>query len=47
MPPASTGIALTQMWQWYLYIAIIAALAIILITLFYLPFRKKGAKQEA
>ena len=41
------GIALTQMWQWYLYIAIIAALAIILITLFYLPFRKKGAKQES
>ena len=35
------GILLTEIWQWYLYLAIIVALAIVLITLFYLPFRNK------
>ena len=35
------GILLTEIWQWYVYLAIIVALAIVLITLFYLPFRNK------
>ena len=35
------GIALTEIWQWYVYIAIIAALAVLVFTLFYLPFRGK------
>ena len=36
------GIALTELWQWYVYLAIIAVLMVGVITLFYLPFRKKG-----
>lgn len=35
------GILLTEIWQWYVYLAIICALAVFLVTLFYLPFRKK------
>lgn len=35
------GIALTELWQWYAYLAIIAVLMVGVITLFYLPFRKK------
>ena len=35
------GILLTEIWQWYVYLAIIVALAVVLITLFYLPFRNK------
>lgn len=35
------GIGLTELWQWYVYLAIIAVLMMGVITLFYLPFRKK------
>lgn len=35
------GILLTEIWQWYVYLAIICALAVVLITAFYLPFREK------
>ena len=35
------GLALTEMWQWFVYLGIIAALMVGVITLFYLPFRKK------
>ena len=41
------GIPLTEMWQWYTYIAIISALAVGLITLFYLPFRKREGDKAA
>jgi len=37
------GIPLAEMWQWYAYIAIISALAVGLITLFYLPYRARGS----
>ena len=33
------GIALTQIWQWYVYLAIISALAVLVFVVFYLPFR--------
>ena len=35
------GLLLTEKWQWYVYIAIISALAVLVFTLFYLPFREK------
>lgn len=35
------NIKLTQIWQWYIYILIISALAIILISLFFYPLIKK------
>lgn len=35
------NLALTEIWQWYVYIAIIAVLAFLLIGAFYLPFSKK------
>ena len=35
------GLLLTEKWQWYVYIAIISALAALVFTLFYLPFRDK------
>ncbi len=38
------GIELYEKWQWYLYMAIIVALAVVLIGLFYLPFFIKAAK---
>lgn len=41
------GLALTELWQWFVYLGIIAALAVILITLFYLPFRKRDNKLPA
>lgn len=34
------GIVFTEIWHWYLYIAVIAVLAAIVLGLFYLPFRK-------
>ena len=37
------NLALTEIWQWYVYIAIIAVLAFLLIGAFFLPFRKKRA----
>ena len=33
------GLLLTEIWQWYVYLAIIVTLAVVLSTLFYLPFR--------
>ena len=38
------GIALTEIWQWYVYIAILAVLAFLLIGAFFLPFRNKPEK---
>lgn len=38
------GIELYEKWQWYLYMAIIVALAVVLIGLFYLPFFIKASK---
>ena len=41
------GIELTEKWQWMLYIGVIAALAVVLMGLFYLPFiRRARRKQE-
>lgn len=34
------GVPLTEMWQWFAYLAILAALVTGVVTLFYLPFRK-------
>ncbi|MBO4358844.1 MAG: YwaF family protein [Erysipelotrichaceae bacterium] len=36
------GIRVTEKWQWLLYLAIISALAIVLVTLCYLPLLKKN-----
>lgn len=41
------GIELYEKWQWYLYIGIITALALVLIGLFYLPFFIKAKKIKA
>lgn len=38
------GIELTEVWQWYLYLGIIAILAVVLMTLFYLPFRERDKR---
>ena len=35
------NLALTEIWQWYVYIAILAVVAFLVITAFFLPFRKK------
>lgn len=35
------GLLLTEIWQWYIYIVIICVLAVLVFTLFYLPFRDK------
>ena len=37
------GIQITQLWQWYLYLLILALLAAVLLYLFYMPLirRKK------
>ncbi len=39
------GIKLTEMWHWYIYLAILFALVIILMTIFYLPFFLKSRKE--
>lgn len=39
------GIALTEKWQWFLYMGIIAALAALLIALFYLPYFRRAKKR--
>lgn len=46
-PPIS-AIKLTELWHWYLYLAVIAALAVALIALFYLPvfLRARKAKKH-
>ena len=46
-PPLS--IALTELWQWYVYVAVIAVLAVVLIGCCYLPFwrRERQAKKIA
>ena len=41
------GIQLTALWQWYVYLAILIALAVVLMTLFYLPFRTRPSKDGA
>ena len=38
------GIQLTQLWQWYLYLLIIALLAALLLFLFHLPLIKRKAR---
>lgn len=38
------GIKLTEMWHWYIYLAILFALVIILMTIFYLPYFIKSRK---
>ncbi len=40
------GIELNEKWQWYLYISIIVALAVMLIGLFYLPFFIRAKKRK-
>lgn len=35
------GIQLTELWQWYVYLGILAVLVVVLVTLFFLPFRKQ------
>lgn len=35
------GLALTELWQWYVYIAIISALALIAFVALYLPFLRR------
>jgi hypothetical protein len=43
-PPIN--IALTKIWHWYLYLAVITVLAASLVALFYIPvFRKAGKKK--
>lgn len=38
------GITLSEMWQWFVYIGILSALLVVVIGLFYLPFRKPRGK---
>lgn len=40
------GIALTELWHWYLYLAIIFTLAVILILLFYIPVFLRAKKKN-
>lgn len=40
------GIELNEMWQWYLYIAIICTIAVVVIALFYLPYFIKHKKNN-
>lgn len=41
------GIKLTEMWHWYVYLAIIFALAVSLIALFYIPVIARSKKKNA
>ena len=38
---APIPIALTQLWHWYVYLGVLLVLAVLLVTLFYLPWLKK------
>ena len=38
------GIRITELWQWYLYLAVIALLAALLLYLFHLPLIRKNKK---
>lgn len=38
-------IAITELWQWYVYLGVIILLALVLITLFYLPYLVKNEKK--
>lgn len=40
------GIKLTEMWHWYVYLAIIAVLAVVLIALFYIPVFARSKKKN-
>jgi len=40
------GIKLTEMWHWYVYLAIIAALAVVLVALFYIPVFVRAKKEK-
>lgn len=40
------GIPLIEKWHWYVYLAVIIMLAVVLIGLFFLPFRNKNRKEE-
>lgn len=40
------GLQLTELWQWYVYLGVIVALAVILIGIFYLPFIIKAHKNK-
>lgn len=42
VPPID--IAITEIWQWYLYLSVILVLAIVLITLFYIPVFMRAKK---
>jgi hypothetical protein len=44
-PPIS-AIKLTELWHWYLYLAVIAALALVLIALFYVPVFLRARKAK-
>lgn len=39
-------IALTELWHWYVYLAVIACLAIVLITLFYIPIFVRAKRKK-
>ena len=43
---APLGIALTEKWHWFVYLAVIASLGVVLIGLFYLPFFRKARKEK-
>lgn len=40
------SIAITEIWQWYLYLGVIVVLAIVLVGLFYIPVFKKHYEQS-
>ena len=40
------GIRITELWQWYLYLAVIALLAALLLYLFHLPLIRKNQKAQ-
>lgn len=40
------GIALTELWQWYCYLAIIVSLAVVLITTFYIPVFVRAKREK-
>ena len=40
------GIKLTEMWHWYVYLAIIAALAVTLIAVFFIPVLVRSKKEN-
>ena len=41
------NLKLTEIWQWYIYLIILAVFAGIMVTLMFLPLLLKSRKQEA